>query len=351
MDDAFIHDLSVRFQAMMESRSKNLTTNTSDPGAASGNTTISMSTAYLSDPGYRKLLSLSRHPTHYMKAGLIDKALDAIDLGLIYAWADVEAEQDPSLGYQDHVIKSLLKWFKEQFFEWVNSPVCSLCGAETEGIGASRPSSTEMNQGADRTEIYRCKHNSQHLERFPRYNDVETLLTSRKGRCGEFANCFTLLCIALGSRARWVYNFEDHVWTEVYSNTLKRWVHCDVCENSWDSPQIYAVGWGKKMSQCIGFSVSGAQDVTRRYVRSEAQSLPRTIPDNIMNAAIQTINNEFRKAMTSSERNECSEENLREAEELAAYLRDSETPVHDEARPRQSGTVEWKQQRGENGDM
>lgn len=27
----------------------------------------------------------------------------------------------------DHKIKLLLKWFKEDFFQWVNSPSCSLC--------------------------------------------------------------------------------------------------------------------------------------------------------------------------------------------------------------------------------
>jgi hypothetical protein len=27
----------------------------------------------------------------------------------------------------DHKIRLLLKWFKEDFFEWVNSPKCSIC--------------------------------------------------------------------------------------------------------------------------------------------------------------------------------------------------------------------------------
>ena len=62
--------------------------------------------------------------------------------------------------------------------------------------------------------ICRCNACDKEVD-FPRYSDPEPLLRTREGRCGEWANVFTLICRAFKYDARFIYDETDHVWTEV----------------------------------------------------------------------------------------------------------------------------------------
>uniref|UniRef100_A0A9L0T7H1 Peptide-N(4)-(N-acetyl-beta-glucosaminyl)asparagine amidase n=1 Tax=Equus caballus TaxID=9796 RepID=A0A9L0T7H1_HORSE len=163
-------------------------------------------------------------------------------------------DKGTNVSEEDFLLLELLHWFKEEFFQWVNDIFCSKCGGQTRSRDESlSPNDDELKWGANRVEDHYCDA-CQLSNRFPRYNNPEKLLETRCGRCGEWANCFTLCCRALGFEARYIWDYTDHVWTEVFSPSQQRWLHCDACEDVCDKPLLYEIGWGKKLSYVIAFS-------------------------------------------------------------------------------------------------
>ncbi|XP_051167402.1 peptide-N(4)-(N-acetyl-beta-glucosaminyl)asparagine amidase isoform X2 [Leptopilina boulardi] len=161
---------------------------------------------------------------------------------------------------EDLLLVQLINWFKCEFFKWVNSPPCNVCSNECSFVRVE-PS---KNPGISRIEIHRCGVCGNDVQ-FPRYTDPNMLLTTREGRCGEWARVFTLMCRSLGYDTRFIVDKTDHVWTEVWSVAQKRWIHADSCENAMDRPLMYEKGWGKKLSYIIAYSKDEIQDVTWRY--------------------------------------------------------------------------------------
>ncbi|KAA8497682.1 Peptide-N(4)-(N-acetyl-beta-glucosaminyl)asparagine amidase [Porphyridium purpureum] len=255
--------------------------------------------------------------------------------------------------------RELLVWFKDSFFKWFNIPDCWGCGqgAKVELLGLSQPSPEELQNLASRVEKYGCRSCGASM-RFPRYNRAVKLLQTRKGRCGEWAQAFTLCARAAGLDARMVYDWTDHVWTEIYSNRLGRWLHADSCENALDEPLLYSKGWGKNLTYCFAVSPYGAVDVTPRYVPTwDTKLLARrtdisegAVHGVEVQASLSLLDAHARllspEARTWAELRLIHEFEQNEAVKACSFV-SSDIPGY--LPGRQSGSAEWIQSRGEGG--
>lgn len=138
-------------------------------------------------------------------------------------------------------------------------------------LGYVYPSSFERLGDASRTELYRCR-SCLSYTRFPRYNRALYITTTQRGRCGEYSLLLYRMLRALGyEKVRWVVDWADHVWAEVWlggnindgignahqndrSSAGGRWVHLDPCEAAVDNPLLYE-SWGKNQTYIMAFSV------------------------------------------------------------------------------------------------
>ncbi|SCU84799.1 LADA_0D03862g1_1 [Lachancea dasiensis] len=275
--------------------------------------------------------------------------LDTIDLDTIYT--NVEAVEGTPEDYVDRLVKELLRYFKKDFFRWCNKPDCRHCsspGEQMTPVGHQPPNDEERPYDCGVVEVYQCS-NCKHLTRFPRFNHPVKLLETRSGRCGEWCNLFMLLLKSFGIEARYIWNREDHVWCEFYSTNLKRWVHVDSCEQSFDEPHIYSVNWNKKMSYAIAFNNTGVVDVSKRYI-IQNQLTRDQISEQDLVYLLETVTKRLRAGLGDHDlyKLACRDEQ----EKLGwATVSDDSTPTKtgSSLKGRESGSADWKNQRGEDG--
>ncbi|XP_056154406.1 peptide-N(4)-(N-acetyl-beta-glucosaminyl)asparagine amidase isoform X2 [Lampris incognitus] len=257
-----------------------------------------------------------------------------------------EVDPECKFGKEDLLVLELLNWFKKDFFSWVDCLPCSHCGGPTQTSGALSPTADDLRWGAQRVESHYCQ-TCQLSTRFPRYNNPEKLLETRRGRCGEWANCFTLCCRALGLEARYVWDSTDHVWTEVYSVSLCRWIHCDSCENACDKPLMYEIGWEKKLAYILAFSKDQVVDVTWRYSCKHPEVLSRRtrVQEAWLLRTINGLNAVRQQSLSPERKNELLERLLVELVEFISPKK----PKPGELGSRISGSLAWRTVRGETG--
>ncbi|XP_048470337.1 peptide-N(4)-(N-acetyl-beta-glucosaminyl)asparagine amidase [Rhincodon typus] len=153
----------------------------------------------------------------------------------------------------------------------------------------------------------------------------------------------------MGFEARYVWCTTDHVWTEVYSNSQKRWLHCDPCENVCDKPLLYEVGWGKKLSYVFAFSKDEVVDVTWRYSCKHKEVLTRRtkLNERLLRETINKLNSERKHFLPQDRKQELLE---RQIVELVEFI-SPKTPKPGELGGRTSGSVLWRVARGETGAL
>ncbi|XP_053322676.1 peptide-N(4)-(N-acetyl-beta-glucosaminyl)asparagine amidase [Spea bombifrons] len=301
---------------------------------------------------FKTLQSNSQHVLVYELPKLQQRALEEIPVTILKKNAQEKLHQAKALdsattvNEDDFLLLELLRWFKEDFFHWVNNLPCSLCGGATQVRDAQAPSADDLRWGANRVENHYCD-KCQHINRFPRYNDPEKLLETRQGRCGEWANCFTLCCRALGLEARYVWDSTDHVWTEVFSSSQNRWLHCDPCENACDKPLLYEVGWGKKLSYIIAFSKDEVVDVTWRYSSKHEEVISRRteVQESWLRETIAALNKTRQQSLPESRKKELLGRLIVEIVEFMS----PKAAKPGEFGGRVSGSLAWKMARGESG--
>ncbi|XP_075968972.1 peptide-N(4)-(N-acetyl-beta-glucosaminyl)asparagine amidase [Anarhichas minor] len=255
-----------------------------------------------------------------------------------------EADPECKLGMEDFLVLELLRWFKQDFFSWVDCLPCSQCKGQTQNTTALSPTPDDIRWGAQRVENHYCQ-SCQLSTRFPRYNNPEKLLETRRGRCGEWANCFTLCCRALGLEARYIWDSTDHVWTEIYSVSQRRWLHCDSCENGCDNPLLYEVGWGKKLAYVLAFSKDQVVDVTWRYSCKHPEVLSRRtrVQEAWLLHTITGLNVSRQQTFSPDRKKELTERLLVELVEFISPKK----PKQGELGGRNSGSLAWRIARGE----
>ncbi|XP_034069723.1 peptide-N(4)-(N-acetyl-beta-glucosaminyl)asparagine amidase isoform X2 [Gymnodraco acuticeps] len=299
---------------------------------------------------FATLQSNFQHVLLYENLDLQQKALSRIPEERLRSEAEVQLrgarEEDPDckLGLEDFLVLELLRWFKQDFFSWVDHLPCSRCSGATQNSNPLQPSAEDLRWGAQRVENHYC-HTCRLSTRFPRYNNPEKLLETRRGRCGEWANCFTLCCRAMGLEARYIWDSTDHVWTEVFSTSQRRWLHCDSCENGCDKPLLYEVGWGKKLAYILAFSKDQVVDVTWRYSCKHPEVLSRRtkVQESWLLHTIHRLNTSRQQSLSPERKTDLTERLL---VELVEFL-SPKKPKSGELGGRNSGSLAWRRARGE----
>uniref|UniRef100_A0A8I5U998 Peptide-N(4)-(N-acetyl-beta-glucosaminyl)asparagine amidase n=1 Tax=Pongo abelii TaxID=9601 RepID=A0A8I5U998_PONAB len=298
----------------------------SDPPSAS---TVTADSAIL-----EVLQSNIQHVLVYENPALQEKALACIPVQELKRKSQEKLsrarklDKGTNISDEDFLLLELLHWFKEEFFQWVNNILCSKCGGQTRSRDRSLlPNDDELKWGAKKVEDHYCDA-CQFSNRFPRYNNPEKLLETRCGRCGEWANCFTLCCRALGFEARYVWDYTELRTLSLKLTTLKE-----------IGKTFLRISKRQKLIQVV--------DVTWRYSCKHEEVIARRtkVKEALLRETINGLNKQRQLFLSENRRKELLQRIIVELVEFIS----PKTPKPGELGGRISGSVAWRVARGEMG--
>lgn len=128
-------------------------------------------------------------------------------------------------------------------------------------------------------------------------------------------------------------------------------MHVDSCEEAFDSPLMYESGWGKNLNFIVSLNELGFIDVTPRYTRKLDQVMERrNIDESVFAQVLQRWTKECRKSLPEDYRQELISRDQDEEKELVKFSKetlDRRELKEEETKGRQSGSLLWRQARGE----
>ena len=281
----------------------------------------------------------------------------------------IKPDEDYYLSGNLLLIQRLCRHFQQNVMTWINTPKCVECGLAGDNYDSNEttirgPETQEEKDGnATRVEVYQCtKCNNQPITTtFPRYNNVQKLLKTKQGRCGEYTNLFGLYCRAIGFETRYVLDVTDHVWIEVFIPEIDKWIMVDSCEGIINKPSIYEYGWSKNgLCYMIAISIDHVVDVTTRYTRNwikdndfQVRRRVYTSSEQTSTTIINSINKQLQSGLSKARIVELDRRKKLEDIEFQMNKQSMKWTIHETKDGgdigRISGSLTWKQLRNENG--
>ena len=152
---------------------------------------------------------------------------------------------------------------------------------------------------------------------------------------------------------------------QVWLPAWGRWVHADPCENALDAPRMYERGWGKRLSYVFAFGRAGGVDVAPRYAVDWTACAARRdwVAEGWLELTLASMNATVQSTLSAEARAVAEARAAAELEELQRLRRSTAGPhsassavpvaeggdLQAEQRGRQTGSVEWREARGELG--